>query len=327
MEPFRRDLQDDEDEQQRKKQRRADEIAPIQRHRDGVAAGLAECRRGDFYDPEDKRDLGNFGRVAIYRIRHLVQNSCASIRNLAPSRYDVKAACGRAPEYRTNAVIIQPCGEVEGVTFCSSGSSLCAAFWLATIIRALAGPPYLTDDPEPTNYQHFEIYTFIDGMAARDGTSGESGINSTTAARRTCNSPPRCLRTTTFHPAARLRAASATSNSPQNIASSRDRTLGSMSPYFHGCSCRASRRTSATSTLRSCFPFGWRRTRGPWSAFGGGGCEINRGGDSQDFARRVSSSPVRSSPTCKSAWKSSTRLPVRSAAKTRPRSAPALATT
>jgi hypothetical protein len=42
---------------------------------------------------------------------------------------------------------------------------------------AFAGPPYVTDDPEPTDYQHFEIYTFNLGTAARGGTNGESGID------------------------------------------------------------------------------------------------------------------------------------------------------
>ena len=36
---------------------------------------------------------------------------------------------------------------------------------------AVAGPPYLTDDPEPTDYKHFEIYAFTNGTATRDGTS------------------------------------------------------------------------------------------------------------------------------------------------------------
>jgi len=39
------------------------------------------------------------------------------------------------------------------------------------------GPPYLTDDPEPTDYQHFEIYTFTNGTATRDGTSEEGCID------------------------------------------------------------------------------------------------------------------------------------------------------
>jgi hypothetical protein len=42
---------------------------------------------------------------------------------------------------------------------------------------ALAGPPYVSDDPEPTDYKHFEIYTFSNGTAARDGRSGEMGID------------------------------------------------------------------------------------------------------------------------------------------------------
>src|ERR1700710_255251 len=42
---------------------------------------------------------------------------------------------------------------------------------------AVAGPPYVSDDPEPTDYKHFEIYTFNTGIATRDGTAGESGID------------------------------------------------------------------------------------------------------------------------------------------------------
>src|ERR1700739_3102617 len=32
-----------------------------------------------------------------------------------------------------------------------------------------AGPPFVTDDPEPTAYGHFEIYLYTDGVAERDG--------------------------------------------------------------------------------------------------------------------------------------------------------------
>lgn len=35
---------------------------------------------------------------------------------------------------------------------------------------ALAGPPYLSDDPEPTDYKHFEIYTFIHGPMTRQSS-------------------------------------------------------------------------------------------------------------------------------------------------------------
>ncbi len=33
----------------------ADEIAEMHRHRNGIAAGFSQCRRGDFDDPEAQR--------------------------------------------------------------------------------------------------------------------------------------------------------------------------------------------------------------------------------------------------------------------------------
>jgi hypothetical protein len=42
---------------------------------------------------------------------------------------------------------------------------------------ALAGPPYVSDDPEPTDYKHFEIYTFSNGTATRGDVGGASGID------------------------------------------------------------------------------------------------------------------------------------------------------
>ena len=52
-----------------------------------------------------------------------------------------------------------------------------AASLLMWSAPALAGPPYLTDDPEPTDQGHFEIYGFADGASARAGSGGESGID------------------------------------------------------------------------------------------------------------------------------------------------------
>jgi subtilisin family serine protease len=37
---------------------------------------------------------------------------------------------------------------------------------------AMAGPPFLTDDPEPADYQHYEFYTFSQGTHVSGDTSG-----------------------------------------------------------------------------------------------------------------------------------------------------------
>jgi hypothetical protein len=56
-------------------------------------------------------------------------------------------------------------------------ASLSAAFALAAASAAVAGPPYQTDDPEPTEPGHWEIYNFI-ALDGRSGTiDGEGGLD------------------------------------------------------------------------------------------------------------------------------------------------------
>jgi hypothetical protein len=43
---------------------------------------------------------------------------------------------------------------------------LLALVFVAIPSLAFAGPPYITDDPEPTDYRHFEIYAFSEGLVA-----------------------------------------------------------------------------------------------------------------------------------------------------------------
>jgi hypothetical protein len=57
-------------------------------------------------------------------------------------------------------------------------SARCAGLVLVLLTQsAIAGPPYLSDDPEPTDYQHFEIYSYSLGTATRTGTTSQSGID------------------------------------------------------------------------------------------------------------------------------------------------------
>src|SRR3979409_2415879 len=56
-------------------------------------------------------------------------------------------------------------------------SCLACAILAALLQPALAGPPYVSDDPEPTDYKHFEIYTFSNGTATRGDVGGASGVD------------------------------------------------------------------------------------------------------------------------------------------------------
>lgn len=42
---------------------------------------------------------------------------------------------------------------------------------------ARAGPPYLTDDPEPTDPAHWEIYNYVLGLGDPGGLAGEAGVD------------------------------------------------------------------------------------------------------------------------------------------------------
>lgn len=52
-----------------------------------------------------------------------------------------------------------------------------AALALASAAPALAGPPYLTDDPAPTDTGHWEIYTFAAGEGRQSTVDGEGGLD------------------------------------------------------------------------------------------------------------------------------------------------------
>lgn len=42
---------------------------------------------------------------------------------------------------------------------------------------AVAGPPYLTDDPQPTDTGHWEIYNFVNGARSGQQVDGETGVD------------------------------------------------------------------------------------------------------------------------------------------------------
>ncbi len=55
-------------------------------------------------------------------------------------------------------------------------------FWMLGVLvgaasPALAGPPYLTDDPVPTDLGHWEIYAFTSAQGGQSSVDGESGFD------------------------------------------------------------------------------------------------------------------------------------------------------
>ena len=52
-----------------------------------------------------------------------------------------------------------------------------AAMMLLTAAPAWAGPPYDTDDPDPTDFRHWEIYNFVGGARVGGAFEGTAGFD------------------------------------------------------------------------------------------------------------------------------------------------------
>jgi hypothetical protein len=147
----------------------------------------------------------------------------------------------------------------------------------------MAGPPYRTDDPEPTDYGHHEIYLFGGGTSTRDGNGGAAGIDFNYGAA------PDLQLTAVVplgfdHPAGgttaiglgRIELAAKYRLLHQQDAGWE---VAVFPRVFLPAGSPAVGERHASLLLPLWFGRDWNR----WSAFGGGGCVLNRGGDSRDF--------------------------------------------
>lgn len=155
---------------------------------------------------------------------------------------------------------------------------------LAALAPAVhAGPPYVSDDPQPTSYRHFEIYAYTEGLRSEQGTSGASGVDFNYGA-----GPD--LQLTAVVPQAYERPRDAPASSGLgNIE------LAVKYRFFHqhdsGWDIALFPRLFLPSPSGSVgarhaavlLPVWLERDWGGWSSFGGGGCALNHGGDSRNY--------------------------------------------
>ena len=154
-----------------------------------------------------------------------------------------------------------------------------AALCSVMTVPAMAGPPYLSDDPEPTDYQHFEIYAFSQGMTAQGDTNGQSGIDFN------YGGAPNLQLTATVPMDYDVPSGGAMVGGLGNVElAAKYRFLTQQNfgldvavfPRVFLPSASANVGDQHASLL---LPVWLEKDWGKWSAFGGGGCELNRGGD------------------------------------------------
>lgn len=161
--------------------------------------------------------------------------------------------------------------------------ALSGAVLLALAAPTLAGPPYLSDDPEPTDYQHFEIYAFGNGTATRDGTGGEAGIDFN------YGGAPNLQLTAVLPTAYNFPAFGSGVGGLGNIELAAkykfltQDSVGIDAAFFPRVFLPSGSSNVGEQHASLLLPIWLEKDWGPWSAFGGGGCELNNVGESQDF--------------------------------------------
>ncbi len=150
---------------------------------------------------------------------------------------------------------------------------------------AFAGPPYVTDDPEPTDLGHYEIYLFAGGGTAIDGSGGAGGIDFNYGA-----APD--LQLTAVLPLAwddpKGGPATATLGNIELAAKYKflhQDDVGVDVAFFPRVFLPAGSDAVGERHVSLLLPLWIGRSWGNWSTFGGGGCTLNNGGGSQNFCQ------------------------------------------
>lgn len=148
---------------------------------------------------------------------------------------------------------------------------------------AQAGPPFVTDDPEPTDYGHYEIYLFAQGSSARDGIGSAYGIDFNYGAAPDLQLTavlPVEVETPASGPAV---AGLGNVELAAKYKFLHQEDIGWDVAFFPRVFLPSGSSEVGEKHASVLLPVWLGKDWGNWSTFGGGGCVINRGGDAQDY--------------------------------------------
>jgi len=160
--------------------------------------------------------------------------------------------------------------------------SLVATFAASLVSSAaFAGPPYDTDDPEPTELHHWEIYAFSTAASADGLTEGEAGVD------LNYGPFPGVQLTATLPVDFETGAGTRVGQGDLEIAVKyrflhREKAGFSIAVFPRLIVPTASRRFG-TGRVRLLLPVWAQKDIGDWSVFGGGGYMINPGPGNRNF--------------------------------------------
>lgn len=156
---------------------------------------------------------------------------------------------------------------------------------VCSLTAAEAGPPYVTDDPEPTDVGHYEIYLFGQGSSARDGVGSAYGIDFNYGAA------PDLQLTAVLPVEIETPSHGATVAGLGNIELAakykflHQESAGWDVAFFPRVILPSASANVGVKHIALFLPLWLEKDWGNWSTFGGGGCALNRSGGSQDYCQ------------------------------------------
>lgn len=162
------------------------------------------------------------------------------------------------------------------------GIVMCTAF-LCFSQGAFAGPPFLTDDPEPTEAGHWEIYAPLVESEGRGGDfEGAASVELNYGAARN-------LQVTLGLPIDYTHDSSGWRRGAGDVELSvkyrifRDEAAGLQIAIFPGMTLPTASNGMGASKVNGLLPIWVQKDAGPWSVFGGGGYAIHSGLNNHDY--------------------------------------------
>jgi hypothetical protein len=162
-------------------------------------------------------------------------------------------------------------------------AALAAALMYLGVARA--GPPYVTDDPEPTDQGHYEVYFFGQGENARDSSGGSAGVDFNYGAVRN-------LQLTAVVPLSWSSTNSApTQSGLGNVELAakyrflQQQSAGADLAFFPRVFLPAGSAAVGERHAQLFLPFWVQRSGQQWAVFGGGGCTLNHGSEGRNYCQ------------------------------------------
>ena len=159
-----------------------------------------------------------------------------------------------------------------------------AAFALAgAASTALAGPPYQTDDPEPTELGHWEIYDFVTADGRGGTIDGEAGLDLNYGAARGLQLTATLPIAFAHSPAQGWRTGRGDLEFGAKYRLVDDQRSGWQAAVFPRVILPTSAKDLGGSRVRLLLPLWIQKDFAKTSLFGGGGYEVNPGPGNKNF--------------------------------------------